>query len=143
MKQLKKLKLMYMDEEDINGILCCLPKFRQLEELKLHIFYDGLDSVDLEEIYTPNMDFIVTLAQELSQLECFHIRYCGIDAETLKNFIRSAKKLKNIGVYRCGLQITDTILEGIEGIRQTVNPTLLSLCADKIDPELNKEVRYR
>lgn len=141
MKHLKKLKLMYLDEDDFNGILNCLPKFKQLVELKLHLFYDGPDSVDLEDTYIPNLNLIVTLAQELPQLECFHIRYCTIDTETLNNFIRHAKKLKKLGVYRCGFEITDLILENIENVRQAaVNPTLLVLYADKIHPDLNKEV---
>ncbi len=142
MKQLKRLKLMYLDEDDFNGILTCLPKFRQLEELKLHLCYDGLDSVDLEDVYIPNFDLIVTLSQELPDLECFHIRYCSLDTETLNNFIRNARKLKVFGIYRCGFEITDTILESIDSIRQAVNSTMMELHADKIHPELNREVRY-
>lgn len=140
MKHLKKLKLMYMEPDQFNGILNCLPKFKQLQELKLHIFYDGIDSADLDDIYCPNLESIIALAQELMQLECFHIRYCQIDTETLYNFVRNAKMLKYIGIYRCGLEITDLILENIDKIRQAVSPTLMVLYADKIYPELNKEV---
>lgn len=129
-----------MEPDEFNGILNCLPKFKQLEELKLHLFYDGVDSVDLDDIFSPNSDSLVTLAQELQQLECFHIRYCSFDTETLNKFIRNAKKLKSLGIYRCGFEITDIILENIENIRQAVNPTLMVLYADKIHPELNKEV---
>lgn len=143
MKNLTKLKLMYLEPDDLNGILSCLSKFKELQELKIHLFYDGVDSVDLDDIYSPNLDLIVTLAQELPQLECFHIRYCNIDADTLNNFVRYARKLKYLAVYRCGCEITDGILENIENIRQTVNPTMMVLYADKIYPELNKEVRYR
>lgn len=140
MKQLKKLKLMYLDEEDFSGILNLLPQFRQLEELKLHLMYDGADTPDLDEIYSPDSNSIVTLAQELHQLECFHLRYCSIDSETLNNFIRAAKKLKVLSLYRCGLEITDSILEMVNIIRGSVNTSMLVLSADKIHPELNKEV---
>ncbi|KAJ6646609.1 hypothetical protein Bhyg_01822 [Pseudolycoriella hygida] len=140
MTNLKKLKLMYLNPDKFDGILNCLAKFTQLEELKLHIFYEGIDSVDLDEMYRPNCDFIVTLAQQLIHLECFHIRYCGIDEETVKNFIRNAVNLKHLAMYRCGLEITDTMLETIDAIRRT--STLLTLCADKIHPQLNKEKTY-
>lgn len=140
MKHLIKLKLMYLDPDDFDGIVNCLPKFKQLQELKLHIFYDGVDSVDLDDPYQPNLESILVLAQELSQLECFRIRYCHVDTVTLNSFIRNAKKLKFIEIYRCALEITDTVLENIETIRQSINPTMLLLYADKISPELNKEV---
>lgn len=131
---------MYLEPDQFNGILNCLPKFRQLDELKLHLFYDGIDSADLDDLYTPNAESIVTLAQELPQLECFHIRYCNVDAETLNAFVRHAKKLKYFAIYRCGLEITDVMLENIDKSRQAVNPTVMVLCADKIHLELNKEV---
>lgn len=140
MKNLKKLKLMYMEPDEFNGILNCLPNLKQLQEIKLHVSYDGIDSADLDDIYSPDIESIITLAQELQQLECFHIRYCHIDAETLYKFLRNAKMLKFIGIYRCGLEITDLVLEEIEKIRQAVYPTLIVLYADKIHPDLNKEV---
>lgn len=141
MKQLKQLKLMYLEEEELDGIVACLPKFKQLQELKLHIFYSGLDTVDADELFQPNLNAIVNLSQELHQLECFHIRYCQITTAMLYDFIRNAKNLKRIRIYRCGLEIIDEILEKIESIRQSINPTKLLVYADKISSELNKEVR--
>jgi hypothetical protein len=131
---------MYLDPDEFNGILNCLPKFKQLQELKLHIFYDGVDSVDVDDVYDPNMESLITLSQELTQLECFHIRYCHVDMDTVKNFIRNAKHLKHLGIYRCGLEITDQLLEDIEKIRHGVNTTLIVIYADKISSDLNKEV---
>lgn len=140
MKPLKRLKLMYLDESEFDGIVACLPKFKQLQELKLHVFYDGPDSVDCEELFEPNLDAIVILSQELQQLECFHIRYCQINPSMLYDFLRNARKLKSVRIYRCGLEITDAILEAIDSIRKSINPMKLTFYADKINPELNAEV---
>lgn len=141
LKKLKKLKLKYLDEEDFDGIVNCLPKFKQLLELKLHLFYDGPDSVDAEELYEPNLQSIVSLAQDLHQLECFQLSYCQINATSLNDFIRNARNLKQIRISRCGLEINDVILENIEATRETINPTKLLFYADKISLELNKEVK--
>lgn len=140
MKQLKSLKLMYLEEEEFDGIVACLPKFKQLKELKLHTWYDGNDTVDIEDLFEPNHDAIVNLSQELHELECFHIRYCQINAVMLYDFIRNAKNLKCIRIYRCGLEVTDEILENIDSIRLAINPTKLLFYADNISSELNKEV---
>lgn len=148
MKNLKKLKLMYLEEDEFDGIVACLPKFKQLQELKLHIFYDGLDTVEADELFQPNLDAIINLSQELHDLNCFHIRYCQINSDMLYNFIRNARNLQQIRVYRCGLEITDTILDSIESIRQSIpqsiiNPEKLLIYADKISSEFNKEVRLQ
>lgn len=129
-----------MEPDEFDGILNCLPKLKKLQEIKLHIFYDGVDSADIDDNFSPNSESIVTLALELTHLECFHLRYCGIDTETLKNFVRNAKQLKNLGIYRCGLEVTDAVLEDLEKIRQAVNPSVMVLYADRIHPDLNKEV---
>ncbi|KAG4070141.1 hypothetical protein HA402_013384 [Bradysia odoriphaga] len=142
MKQLKSLELMDLDEEDFNGILNCLPKFRQLEALQLHLAYDGPDDIDLEYVFKPNFDLIVTLAQELPQLKRFHLRYCQIVAETLQNFIRYATNLEIFTFNGCGLEITDTILENIATSRQGAGAATMVLYADKIHPELNREKMY-
>lgn len=136
-KQLRKLKLMYLEEEEFDGIVACLPKFKQLHELKLHLFYDGPDTVDIEDVFQPNESAIVTLSQELQDLESFHLRYCAITAQTMYDFIRNAKHLKCFGIFRCGLCVTDEILENIEAIRKTP----LTLYADNISVDINKEVR--
>lgn len=141
LKQLKKLKLMYLEDEDFDRIVACLLKFKQLQELKLHVFYDGSDTVNAEDLFQPNMDAIVNLSQELHELECFHIRYCQIHAAMLYDFIRNARNLKQIRIYRCGVEISDEMLENIESIRQSINPTKLFFYADKISAELNNEVR--
>lgn len=132
---------MFLDEEDFNGILNCLPKFRQLVELKLHLSYDGVDCVDLDEIFSPNRDLLTALAEELPLLECFHIQFCDISAETLIDFIRRAKKLKTVKVYRCGLEVSDLILETIDNVRKAESLGSMVLCADKISSELNREVQ--
>lgn len=141
LKHLKKLKLMYLEEEEFDGIVDCLPKFKQLQELKLHVFYDGLDTVDADDLFQPNLDAIVNLAQELHELDGFHLRYCQIHNDMLYDFIRNARNLKQIRIYRCGLEISDEVLEHIESIRKSVNPTKLLFYADKVSSELNREVR--
>lgn len=65
---------MHVEPDEFHGILNSLPKFKQLHKIRLS--YDGIDSPDVENIYSPNNELIITLAQELTQLKCFLIRYC-------------------------------------------------------------------
>lgn len=141
MKNLRSLKLMFLEEDELDGIIACLPKFKQLQELKIHTWYDGPDSVDADDLFQPNLDAVVNLSQELHALDCFHIRYCQISTDMIFNFIRNARKLKQFRVYRCGVEITDEILDSIDSIRQLINPTELVIYADKISSEFSEEVR--
>lgn len=133
---------MYLDEEDFNGILNCLPKFRQLETLQLHLLYDGPDDIDLEYVLKPDFNLFTTVAQELSQLKRFHLRYCQIDAETVKNFVHYAKNLEVFTIRGCGLEITDSILESIATARHGASAVTMMLYADKVHPEINRENMY-
>lgn len=47
LKNLTKLNLMYLDESDLNDILQCLTRFSTLRVLKLHLLYDGSESLSI------------------------------------------------------------------------------------------------
>lgn len=113
LKQLTTLKLMYLDEDKLNDVLDCLSKFKGLRKLKLHLFYDGPSD---EEHYLPNQSLLINIAQELNQLETFHIYRCQLNAATVIDFIRYAENLKEFHWHECDTQLTKKLLMDIVSI---------------------------
>ncbi|KAJ6641784.1 hypothetical protein Bhyg_06727, partial [Pseudolycoriella hygida] len=143
LKHLRNLELVKLNKCNFDAILSCLPKFKQLEGLELYVFYDDIYNVDVNLIHEPYPDLIITLAQELLHLERFYLRFCKIDSATLCEFVRHAKNLRTLGLYGCGLVITEAELDVIETIRLTFNRPMLVIYADQIHSELNREKVYR
>lgn len=115
LQHLTKLNLMYLDETDLNGILQCLTRFVGLHELKLHLLYDGGDD---DGHYEPNQQAMITLSQELPNLEKFYTRYIKWNESTLIEFIKLSTQLKNLHIHWCDLPITNPLIWKIVKILQ-------------------------
>lgn len=118
LEHLTTLNLMYLDDTDINGILECLSRFVHLKKLKLHAFFDGSED---DEHYAPNQRLIISLAQDLMNLEYFCLRNLKVNASTVLDFIRYATNLKSIHIHKCDLFFNRILITDIVSIRRT-NP---------------------
>lgn len=116
LQHLTKLNLMYLDETDLNGILQCLTRFTGLHELKLHLLYDGGDD---DEHYEPNQQAMITLSQELLNLEKFYTSYIRWNESTLIDFIKLSRQLRNLHIHWCDLPTTNSLIWKIVQVLQT------------------------
>lgn len=115
LQNLKKLSLFNVKNAEINGILNCLRQFSTLHRIKF-VMHDSKDPAISAQIQQP----IINLAQKLSHLEeiCFY----GVTLmeSTILEFIRFAKKLKEIHIHECRFKITQKfVLDIVEVLKSS------------------------
>lgn len=131
LQHLTTLNLMYLDDVDVNGILDCLNRFVSLRKLKVHVFCDGADE---DDHFEPNQRSIITLAQDLPNLEHFVSRNMKLAPATVVDFIRFASKLKTIHIHRCDFFVTRPFITDIVNVRRSnQNRDVLNMFVDVND----------
>lgn len=116
---LTHLNLMYLDEDDLNGILQCLSRFVGLRVLKLHLLFDGGDG---DDHYEPNQQALIGLAQDLPHLEKFYTRYIKWKESTIIDFIRFGSQLTVMHIHWCDLLFSNAMIWKMVKILQTNRP---------------------
>lgn len=119
LQHLTTLNLMYLDEDELDGILECLTHFTGLRVLKLHLSFNGKDK---DGHFEPNQAAMISLAQDLPHLEKFCTRYIKWEESTLINFIRFASQLQAMHIHWCDLPITNLRLVKIVKVLRRNRP---------------------
>lgn len=119
LQHLTQLNLMYLDENDVNGILRCLTRFRGLRTLKLHLTFDNHEE---DGHFEPNQQALISIAQELPHLERFYTRYIKWKESTVIDVIRHASQLNALHIHWCDLTITNSMIWKIVKVLQTNRP---------------------
>lgn len=119
LQHLTKLSLMYLEDDDLNGILECLTRFHGLRVLKLHLFFDNNDE---DGHYEPKQQALISLAQELPHLEKFYTRYIKWKESTVIDFIQNANQLNAMHIHWCDLTTTNSLVWKIVKVLQANRP---------------------
>lgn len=113
LENLHKLHLIGLSNDNINGILDCLTRFVLLRELKLHAFKKA-DT----DMFVPNQQYLIALAQELLNLEHIYLRDMGIKSSTLVDFVQFSSHLKRFHLHNCGVTVTRVLISNVVKMRK-------------------------